>query len=503
MGKPQDFDPVRMLAWNLLQRIERSSSFADLLLDRTFSRNPGLRPLDRAIISEMVLGTLRWQGRLEAFIQSALKTRDHKMDPRLLHLLRLGAYQILFMDRVPDSAAVNESVRLSKAVFQNEKIAGFVNAILRSISRNKDLAPFPPFQDQPVEYIAQALSHPRWLVERWVGEFGPEITERICTANNRKPPFTVRANTLKISREKLREQFSASGISSYPAEFSPEGLVLEKSPSLAEEGLFQKGLYFVQDEASQMIAHLLNPEPGDRVLDACSAPGGKSTHLAQLMKDRGEILALDLHGSKVRLIRENCARLGISIVRAIEADVARVLPFSPGDFFDRVLLDAPCTGLGILHRNPEAKWRRKPEDLARLPQLQTVLLDNVSCRLKAGGILVYSTCTMAREENDGVVGSFLAKHPDFALEDLHSVLPGSYHPLVDGQGFLRTYPEMITRNGGLPDGWVFRRPDEKGEMNQDIQILNHRGHSAAKPQPNITPTQPSPLEGEGEGGGIS
>jgi 16S rRNA (cytosine967-C5)-methyltransferase len=446
MERSQAFDPVRMLAWDILQRIERSSEFADYVLDRSFSRNGDLTPLDRAFISEMVLGTLRWRERLDAFIRHALKSPEKRLDARLLDLLRLGAYQILFMDRVPDSAAVNESVRLAKEVFQSDKISGFANAVLRSISRNKNRDIFPSFEQKPTDHIEQALSHPRWLAERWVAEWGPIIARKVCAANNRKPPFTVRANTLRISRERLQEQFAAAGIPAIPTEFSPEGLVLEKAPPLAEEGLFQQGLYFVQDEASQIIPHLLSPRPGERVLDACAAPGGKTTHLAQIMKDEGEIAALDLHASKMRLIRENCARLGISRVTALEADSSRPLPFPGGKAFDRILVDAPCTGLGILHRNPEAKWRRKSGDILRLRRLQDAILGNVSSWLKPGGVLVYSTCTLAREENDEAIDAFLHAHTDFGLEDLRQTAPGFLHPLIDEKGFLRTYPEIITRD---------------------------------------------------------
>jgi 16S rRNA (cytosine967-C5)-methyltransferase len=465
MEKTKAFDPVRKLAWTILQQVEGSSDFADFTLDRTFSKTPELRPLDRAFISEMVLGTLRWQGRLDAIIQSASKSREKKLDSRLLHLLRLGAYQILFMDRVPDSAAVNESVRLAKAVFRNGQIPGFVNALLRSIARHKDQEDFPSFQDHPAEHIAEAFSHPQWLVERWVTEFGPEMAKKLCAANNRRPPFTVRTNTLRISRENLREQFSALGISSIPTQFSPEGLILAKSPLLVEMGLFQEGMFFVQDEASQIIPHLLDPQPGERVLDACAAPGGKTTHLAQLMQDRGEIFALDLHGSKIRLIQENCIRLGVSIVRATQTDASRPLSFPPDFLFDRILVDAPCTGLGILHRNPEAKWRRKPEDILRLQQVQGKLLDNISSRLKPGGILVYSTCTMSHEENESVVVSLLKRHRDFELEDLRAQIPGSYHSLIDARGYFRTYPEMITGNEEYRmDGFFAARMRKAGKM---------------------------------------
>ena len=451
------YDPVRLLAWKVLQEVERSSSFADLALDRAFIESPDLRPLDRAMISEMVLGTLRWQGRLDTYLQHALKLRGKKIEPRLMHLLRLGAYQILFMDRVPESAAVNESVRLAKVLFKSEKITGFVNALLRSVTRNQDRDLFPPFAEQPIEHISQAFSHPSWLVERWVKEFGPETARSLCAANNRKPPFAVRTNTLRITREELHRRMGEEGISSQPTSFSPEGLLLKKSPVLAEERLFQEGLYFVQDESSQVVSHLLSPQPGERILDVCAAPGGKTTHLAQLMKNQGEITALELHRSKVKLIEENCRRLGITIVRAIERDASQPLPFPDGEAFDRILLDAPCTGLGILHRNPEAKWRRKPEDIARLSRTQKALLDNVSSWLKSGGSLVYSTCTMTPEENDGVVNSFLETHPKFQREGLREVLPEGFRPLVDPQGFYRTYPEWAISESNRMDGFFAAR----------------------------------------------
>jgi 16S rRNA (cytosine967-C5)-methyltransferase len=457
MGNSPPYDPVRLLAWKILQEIERSSSFADVALDRAFIESPDLRPLDRATISEMVLGTLRWRGRLDTHLQHTLKARGKKIEPRLLHLLRLGAYQILFMDRVPESAAVNESVRLAKVLFKNEKITGFVNGLLRSVIRNKDRDLFPPFAERPIEHISQAFSHPSWLVERWVREFGPETARILCAANNRKPPFAVRTNTLKITREELHRRMAEEGLSSQPTFFSPEGLFLKKSPLLAEERLFQDGLYFVQDESSQVVSHLLSPHPGERILDACAAPGGKTTHLAQLMENRGEIIALELHGFKVKRIEENCRRLGITIVRAVEGDVSQSLPFPPGESFDRILLDAPCTGLGILHRNPEAKWRRKPEDIARLSRTQMALLDNVSSWLKSGGSLVYSTCTMTPEENDGVVSTFLETHPKFRREDLREVLPAGLRPLVDSQGFFRTYPGWVIPESNRMDGFFAAR----------------------------------------------
>ena len=438
------FDAIRMQAWSLLRRIEHSQAYADLLLEHTFSSHPRWRPLDRSFLQELVLGTLRWRARLDFAIHRATKSPEKKIEPRLLDLLRTGAYQILFMDRVPHFAAVNESVRLAKAIFGNDKISGYTNAVLRSIARNKNQESFPPFESQPIESIAEALSHPRWMVERWVREFGPEIARKICATNNLRPPFTVRVNTLKTSRETLQGRFAAAGIDSFLTPFSPEGLVLRQSPSLPADPLFREGFYFVQDEASQIISHLINPQPGERVLDACAAPGGKSTHMAQLMEDRGQIISLDLHASKVDMIRKNCKRLGISMIQTFRVDASQPLPFSGKMTFDRILVDAPCTGLGTLHRHPEAKWRQKPQDVQRLQRLQAALLENVCSCLKPGGVLIYSTCTMTPEENDFVVDVFLNNHKDFYLQDLRLVVPKSFHPLIGERGLLRTYPGMTT-----------------------------------------------------------
>jgi 16S rRNA (cytosine967-C5)-methyltransferase len=452
------FDAIRMQAWSLLQRIEHSRAYADLLLGHAFSNHPQWRPLDRSFIQELLLGTLRWQARLDFAIHQAAKSPEKKIEPRLLNLLRTGAYQILFMDRVPHSAVVNESVRLAKAIFKNDKISGFTNAVLRSIARNKNQESFPPFETQPIEYITEALSHPRWMVERWVREFGPEIARKICATNNLRPPFTVRVNTLKTSREILQGRFAAAGIDSLLTLFSPEGLVLRQSPSLSTDPLFREGFYFVQDEASQIISHLINPQPGERVLDTCAAPGGKSTHMAQLMEDRGEIISFDLQDSKVDLIRENSRRLGISIIQAFRVDASKPLPFSPKVTFDRILVDAPCTGLGTLHRHPEAKWRQKPQDVQRLQRLQVALLENVCSCLIPGGVLIYSTCTMTPEENDFVVDAFLSGHKDFHLQDLRLLLPSPFHPLVDERGLLRTYPWMtIPKDDYRLDGFFAAR----------------------------------------------
>jgi 16S rRNA (cytosine967-C5)-methyltransferase len=455
---PGSCDRARLTAFELLRKIDLSQSFADEALDRTFLAEPELRPLDRAFIHELVMGVLRWRGRLDWVIRGVLKSPAKKLDPRLLEILRLGVYQIFHLDRVPASAAVNESVRLAKAILGQERIAGFVNAALRSVLRRKAEMVFPSLEKEPLEHLTSFLSHPEWIAKRWLKEFGAEAAARVCLADNFPPPWTLRVNALKTTRDGLSASLGKRGVSARPAPFSPDGLIAEKNPLAEGEDLFKEGLFFLQDEASQIVVYALQPQPGERILDACAAPGGKATHIGQLMGNRGEIWALDLQDKKIRLISENARRLGISIIKALLSDAARPLLFDSAVRFDRILVDAPCTGLGTLHRNPEAKWSRKEGDPRRMQDLQLALLRNVSSHLKPGGVLVYSTCTLTAEENDQVVERFLKENDGFIPEDLHSVLPVSWHELLDEKGFYRTYPEAMIREGGYRmDGFFAAR----------------------------------------------
>ena len=375
---PGSYDAPRLMAFEILQQLARSRSFADEALDRAFLAAPELRPLDRSFIHELVLGVLRWRGQLDWMIRQVLKSPQKKPNPRVQDILRLGVYQIYHLDRVPPSAAVNESVRLAKAVLGDEKIAGFVNAALRTILRRKENFVFPALEKEPLEHLVSVLSHPRWIAARWLKEFGAEAAARICLADNSPPPWTLRVNTLKITRERLSADLGNLRLFTRPTPFSPAGLVAARNPFVEGSDLFQRGLFFLQDEASQIVSYALQPQPGERILDACAAPGGKATHLAQLMENQGEILAFDLNEKKTRLIPENAERLGISIIKGLPGDAGRLLALEAGSRFDRILVDAPCTGLGTLHRNPEAKWNRKEGDPRRLQNLQLALLQNVS-----------------------------------------------------------------------------------------------------------------------------
>ncbi len=447
MASQGAYDQVRFLAWQILCQIEKEEAFADQILEEVLSRNPNLRPRDRAFVYELVWGTLRWQGKLDRYISQAVRYPKKKIKLKLQMLLRLGTYQLLFLNRVPEAAAVNESVRLARAIFRDEKIAHFVNASLRNIARYKSQPLTPSLDDDPLEHIAINFSHPRWLVARWIKEYGVEIARDICAANNLHPPLTLRVNTLKTDLEKLASQLKNLGVDFRSTPFSPVGLILKKASVLWDENQLSQGHYYIQDEASQIISSLLEVKPGMTVLDACASPGGKTTHLVQLMKNQGQILALDLTISKTKILQENCRRLGASIVNIICADSTSTLPCQPAVFFDRIIVDAPCSGLGTLHRHPDIKWRRQPEDIERLSLLQLALLENLANYLKKGGIMIYSTCTMTKEENDSVVEKFLRRHKDFVLEDLREVVASSLKMMINGQGYLRTYPYFILPQG--------------------------------------------------------
>jgi 16S rRNA (cytosine967-C5)-methyltransferase len=438
-------DQARKKALEVLTRWEKRGSTMDPLFDAYVVKDPLLTDLDKAFVREIVYGVLRWRGRLDWIIAAYSRIKPSRLERAVLAILRMGAYQILFMDRVPAAAAVDESVKLAKGLRKKEATA-FVNGILRGIAEGRREITYPDLRTHSSEYIAAFHSHPQWLVRRWVDQFGREGTIALCEANNQFPPLAVRVNTLKASRAEVIDQLHDEGIEASPTPFSPVGLCIKAPPALVSWGPLQQGWLQVQDEAAQLVSLILAPKPGDRILDLCAAPGGKTTHLAQLMKDQGEIIAVDVSQAKLAILKENCRRLGISIVKAKAQDATAPLPFPAGSF-DGCLVDAPCTGLGTLRRHPEGKWRIKEQDILRLQEMQGLILRQAAPLIKEGGILVYSTCTLTQEENEGVIETFLSEHNEFRLEDASALLPAGCEGLVDSQGYLRTFPHRHNTDG--------------------------------------------------------
>ncbi len=425
--------------------MEKADRHPDHLLSDSFKQYRHLTSLDRAFLTELTYGVLRWRERLDWSIRHLSKIPFEKIEPETLNLLRLGLYQIEFLTRTPASAAVNESVELAKRS-RGSGGGGFVNAILRSFLRKKEEIPYPKIDQDSALHLSVIHSHPLWLVRRWIEEMSIEETLKVCAFNNKISPLFLRTNTLKMGREELIERLRKRGLTAIPTSFSSEGILLDDPPPVSELPFLNEGFFIIQDEASQLVTSVLDPKSGESILDGCAAPGGKTTHVAQRMGNEGEVYALDLTKDKLALIEEMCQRLGIMIVKTLKGDATQSLPVLEGMTFDRVLADVPCSGFGTLQKNPDLKWRKGEEDIRRLSELQLAILTHLSGYVKSGGVFVYSTCTIFHEENEGVVENFLKGHPKFQLDPMADVLPEKCYPLIKDK-YLKTFPPKDGMDG--------------------------------------------------------
>jgi 16S rRNA (cytosine967-C5)-methyltransferase len=435
---------ARLIAARVLERVERARAFADLTLQAAFARSE-LGARDRAFATELVYGTLRWRGRLDFVLGRVLDRELGTLEPGVLTLLRLGAYQILFCDSVPASAAVDQTVRSARALGA-ERATGLVNAVLRRLAQQAPAIALPALADEPQAHLEHALGLPGWIAARWLTELGPAEAAALAEASNAAPPVTARANRTRISREALL----AAVIERFPearaCAYAPDGVVLGHGGAPASDPCFIEGLFSVQDEASQLVVELLAPQPGERILDTCAAPGTKTTAIAERVGPSGLVVALDHSAQRLALIGRSARRLGLDNVTALARDAAQPLADLPGAPFDRILVDAPCSGLGTLRRNPDARWRISAGDPAQLAEIQTALLASARGVLRPGGTLVYSTCTLTHEENDDVVATLLTREPGLRRAGAAS-LPETLRPLLDAGGALRTWPHRHAMDG--------------------------------------------------------
>ncbi|MBI5826303.1 MAG: 16S rRNA (cytosine(967)-C(5))-methyltransferase RsmB [Deltaproteobacteria bacterium] len=420
---------ARQAAFRVLSRVIGGGAYADILLEKELE---GLGEADRHLTTEITYGVLRWRIRLDWVIDLFSSIKSKKLEHSVLNALRIGAYQLLFLTRVPASAAVNGSVELAKR--GGGKKAGFVNAVLKKIDAGRAGIAYPDINADPIKYASIVYSHPEWMVKRWAERFGAEQAISLCESNQSVPPKTLRVNTLAASRERLIDELAGTGFAVKKTIYSPDGIEVSSGGRLDPKD----PRYYIQDEASQLIPYLLSPKPGEAILDLCSAPGGKATHMAQLMGDSGLICAVDKRPRRLKNVAEAARRLKTGIIRTVAADALDGIPFAMR--FDAILLDAPCSGLGVLRRSPDIKYRRKEEDIRELAGVQRRLLEMASGYLKKGGRMVYSTCTFEPEETDGVIKGFLKDHNEFVLEDASGYMPEGCGGLVDASGFLRTYP---------------------------------------------------------------
>lgn len=449
---------ARRIAVEVLNRIEQKGAFAEPLLDAFLSHDHIMANADRRLLTQIVYGTLRMRGRLDWIICQLYRGNFSLMETGIKNILRTALYQIWFTERIPDFAIVDEAVKMTKNM--HPAGSGLINAILRSAIRRKDDIAYPDIEKDPALYISTFHSHPLWLVRRWLETFGVEETTAICRTNNEVPPYTLRINRLKTTREWATDELSRSGYDVRTTTFSPDGLVISHSAvPLRETSFFKSGLLSVQDEASQLIAHVVAPVPGEDVLDVCAGMGGKTTHLAEVMKNRGRILALDINEKKIEFLKENSIRQGISIVDAQAGDAAEELADASHESFDRILIDAPCSGVGTLRRNPEIKWRLSEKALKKFAALQKKILNRVAPYVRNGGVVIYNTCTIVPEENERIIESFIEHNRDF-----HQIRPPATidSSLIDDRGYFRTYPHRHGMDGFFGAVMV-KKHDRKGK----------------------------------------
>jgi len=428
-------DSPRRAAYEILQRVA-DGAFADVVLDTVLERSK-LDLRDRRLVTELVYGVLRLLGRVDFALTKFCNRPLERLQTEVLWLLRLGAYQLLELDRVPAHAAVNSTVELTRELHLEDAV-GFVNAILRSLERGRADIPWPS-PDKIKPYLQHVCSQPVWLTKEIMRQLPNAEARAFGEALATAPPMTLRVNSLKTTRDAYLDNLDAAGHQAVATVFAPEGVTItqrgeEPLPGNAE------GLYQVQDEASMLMSHLLDVEPGQQILDACAAPGGKTTHLAALLKNSGSVLALDKYSRRVELIEASVARLGCSVVTTKVCDLVEPQKIMEPQSFDRILLDAPCSGLGVLRRNPEGRWNKSPVNLRELAVLQRQILETIAPLVRVGGKLLYSVCTFSHLETDALIDDFLADHPEYEMENLGETLPAEWSDLFTTKGALRSYP---------------------------------------------------------------
>ncbi len=441
-------DKPRELALMTLVDLEKAGTYTGNYLENLFRENPGFDERDRAFISNLVKGVLRFRLRLDWIIGGFSRTPVKKIDQVVLNILRLAVYQILFLDRVPESAAVDRAVEQVKALKGHNYIVPFVNGVLRNLCRNKTGIKYPARKKTPLKYLSSFYSFPPWLAERCMDEFGIDFAEELFKAQNAFPPLNIRANRLRVDRDELIKILAAEGIKGAPAQYAPECIILENFNGRIERlPSFKKGLFLVQDQAAQVVSWLLKPQPGQDILDVCAGLGGKSTHLMELMGGNGTVTALDTDKKRLDGLRETSGRLGITGIKTVSADAT--VPFSTvlKKTYDSILIDAPCSGLGTIGRHPDIKWNRSETDIKRISRIQRKILENTAEVVKRGGLVLYAVCTYTREENRTVIDNFLRRSNKFSLVDLREIVPEWGRNLIDNDGFFRSYPHKHNMDG--------------------------------------------------------
>ncbi|NLY43579.1 MAG: 16S rRNA (cytosine(967)-C(5))-methyltransferase RsmB [Clostridiaceae bacterium] len=434
----------RETALKILYEIENKGAYANIALKK-YLQGVDYKTVDRNFITELVYGIIKMKLTIDYVLERYSTIKIKKISPWILHILRMGIYQILYLDKVPDSAACNEAVKLSKK-YGHAGSVKFVNAVLRSISRSKKEIRFPDKMQNPVDYLKVVYSHPEWMIRRWIDEYGFDFTESLCSANNKVPDLCVRTNTLKCNRDTLAQYLHEENVVAVKGKYCEEALILNEVGNISSLSAFKQGLFQVQDESSMLVSRVLDPEPENFVMDVCCAPGGKITHIGQLMHNKGQVLGWDVHPHKISLVEAAVKRLGLENISVFTHD-ATVLKEEFIGKADRVLVDAPCSGLGIIRRKPDIKWNKVQEELKELTEVQKRILKVSSEYVKPGGYLVYSTCTIQHEENYDVVEEFVKNNPRFVPVNIERYFPEQIRKNTMKNGYVQLFPNTDDLDG--------------------------------------------------------
>lgn len=430
----------REIAAQAMTEIMEEGAYNNMALRRLLRQNGAMPPKDRALVTEIVNGTLRNLYYIDHVINQFSKTKTEK--PWVLAVLRTAVYQIYFM-KTPDSAACNEAVKLI-AARGLAPLKGFVNGVLRTIGREKDSIVLP--KEGTAEFLSIQYSHPLWLIKMWIAYFGYEETQKLCKANNCPPDVTIRVNTLKTKKALLKSMLEKNGIMVMDGKIVPQALHLKKTADIGGLKAFKDGLFHVQDESSQLAVKVMDPQRGETILDLCAAPGGKSFTIAQSIENEGRLVCDDIYEHKMELISQGAQRLGITIIEGKQQDATQWNE-EYADTFDRVLVDAPCSGLGLMGKKPDIRLKKNGDEIDQLVPIQRQILENGAKYVKSEGVLIYSTCTLCKKENEKNVEWFLKNHPDFVAEDITAYLPKEIWQETAEKGYVTLLPHKSKTDG--------------------------------------------------------
>ncbi|TRZ63896.1 16S rRNA (cytosine(967)-C(5))-methyltransferase RsmB [bacterium] len=442
------YSSVRACAVKILCRCERSDAYLEKLVDAEM-RSSNLNDFDKSLLNEITHGVIRWLRRLDWFLNGFYRGQYEKCLPDVKNAMRVALYQILFLNKIPYSAAVNEAVEFIKRI-RGDKHAGVVNGLLRTIIRTLDALVWPTREIDEVNYLGIIQSHPNWMVRRWISRFGFDEAQALCEANNRRPSLSLRVNKQKTTPDEFASYLSEKGINFRKSEYFDYFFTIKQMAKIYDDELFKKGYFTVQDESAGLVGHLLNVKEHDLVLDVCAAPGGKSSHISELSGNRCKIIAIDKYLSRVETMKKNFERLGYTNILAFHEDISDpktdLLKNKIVGKVDKVLVDAPCSGLGVLSKKPDIKWKREPEDIHKLQKIQTEILNLAEKYVRPGGVLVYSTCTTENDENTEIIDKFLNNNADFEIDNAKKYIPES---LVNERGFIETFPHKHQVDGSF------------------------------------------------------